>query len=128
MESPSSDMAHFHTGLFEQSDWQWWTKTAWLDGEKGNQLRTEVDVSSGKNLTAAHVYVMGLGYYHLRINGQKVGDAFLGPFTTFEVRLLYDVHDVTDMLKLGRNAVAVSLGHGETLSNGFCSFPLLSLC
>jgi hypothetical protein len=31
----------------------------------------------------------------------------LGSFTTFEVRVLYDVHDVTNLIRPGCNALGV---------------------
>eukprot|EP00118_Oscarella_pearsei_P025682 m.308582 g.308582 ORF g.308582 m.308582 type:complete len:1010 (+) comp44295_c0_seq1:152-3181(+) len=104
--SPASDMAYFHTGI---SDWE---ESVWLDGESGNQLRFEFELDESEVVAAAHAYIFGLGYYQLRINGDRVGDLVLGPFTTFEKRLLYDTHDVTNMLEVGPNAVAVTLGHG----------------
>ena len=109
--SPVSEMAYFHFGISD------WGKSTWLDGEKGNQLRYEFNVSSGQVVTAAHVYILGLGYYQLRLNGERVGDQVLGAFTTFERRLLYDTHDVTYMLREGPNAVAVTLGHGEKIND-----------
>jgi alpha-L-rhamnosidase len=107
-QSPTSDMAFFQTGLMDgEEDWVF---ADWLDGEKGNQLRTEFEID--KPVSAAFLYIVGLGYYQARINGQQVGDHVLGPFTTFEYRLLYDAHDVTDLIRFGQNALSVTLGHG----------------
>lgn len=61
----------------------------------------------------ARAYVTGLGYYELHLNGCKVGDRVLDPpYTVFGKRVLYSVYDVTDMLRVGRNAIGVILGRG----------------
>ena len=62
---------------------------------------------------SARVYICGLGYYELSINGQKVGDRVLDPaWTSFDQRALYATYDVTDKLRSGANAVGVTLGRG----------------
>ena len=108
-QSPTSEMAYFQTGLMAGDEG--WVFADWLDGEKGNQLRTEFAVD--QPVVAAFLYIIGLGYYQAKINGQRVGDHVLGPFTTFEYRLLYDAHDVTDLIHVGQNALSVTLGHGR---------------
>lgn len=66
-----------------------------------------------KPIKQARAYVSGLGYVELHINGQKVGDHILDPaYTVFEKRTLYITHDVTPLLKQGKNAVGMMLGHG----------------
>ncbi|MFO7975786.1 MAG: family 78 glycoside hydrolase catalytic domain, partial [Candidatus Hydrogenedentota bacterium] len=62
---------------------------------------------------SATVYVSGLGYYELRLNGEKVGNHELDPaFTRYDRRVLYSTYDVTDHVKEGPNAIGVMLGHG----------------
>ncbi|RPJ20520.1 MAG: hypothetical protein EHM35_19365, partial [Planctomycetaceae bacterium] len=62
---------------------------------------------------SARVYVCGLGYYELHLNGAKVGDHVLDPaFTRYDRRALYVTYDVTDQLKKGPNALGVILGNG----------------
>lgn len=66
-----------------------------------------------KPVAAAAVSVCGLGYYELRLNGQKVGDHVLDPaFTRYDRRALYVTYDVTKMLRQGRNALGAMLGNG----------------
>ena len=66
-----------------------------------------------KKLRRARVYVSGLGYYELRLNGQRVGDHVLDPgWTTYSKRVLYSTYDVTDQLKRGPNALGVMFGNG----------------
>lgn len=55
----------------------------------------------------------GLGCHEVSCNGARVGDAVLGPaMTQYDKTVLYVEHDVTPLLKPGRNALAVMLGHG----------------
>lgn len=61
----------------------------------------------------ARIYISGLGYHELRINGTKVGDHMLDPaWTSYDKRVLYATHDVTALLKEGDNALGVMLGNG----------------
>ena len=66
-----------------------------------------------KLVTRATLSVCGLGYCLAEINGRKAGDAELDPgFTDFSKRVLYVMHDVTDLLRTVDNAVALTLGGG----------------
>ncbi|MBN2508289.1 MAG: family 78 glycoside hydrolase catalytic domain [Verrucomicrobia bacterium] len=66
-----------------------------------------------KEVARARVYVSGLGYYELRLNGERVGDHVLDPgWTDYSKRVLYSTYDVTAQLVRGRNAVGVMLGNG----------------
>lgn len=103
--SPYSRAARFDTGLFEPESWQ----GEWIGGK--NQLRKEFIVNG--QVKRGRVFVCGLGYYELRLNGQKVGDNVLDPgFTTYEKRVLYSTYDVTTYLHEGDNVLAVMLGKG----------------
>ena len=74
-------------------------------------LRKEFTID--KPVKDARVYVTGLGYYELSINGVKVGDHVLDPgFTDYDQQVLYLTYDVTSYLKSGENAVGVILGRG----------------
>ena len=47
---------------------------------------------------SARVYICGLGYYELHLNGGKVGDHVLDPaFTRYDRRALYVTYDVTQI-------------------------------
>jgi len=103
--SPYSGTAQFETGLLAADEW----KAQWIAG--GNLLRKEFSVS-GKVLRA-RAYVTALGYYELRLNGEKVGSNVLDPaWTSYEKRNLYVTYDITSQLQQGANAVGVMLGNG----------------
>ena len=109
--SPYSEAAFFETGLLSKDDW----KGKWIGG--GGQLRKQFTIKGAP--LRARVYISGLGYYELRINGRKVGDHVLDPgWTTYERRVLYAVYDVTDYLRPGQNVIAVMLGQGWFANRG----------
>ncbi len=61
----------------------------------------------------ARLYAAGLGYYELRLNGEKVSDHLLDPaWTSYGKRVLYTTHDVTALVRDGANALAAMLGNG----------------
>jgi len=77
------------------------------------------------NAKSARVYISGLGYYELYINGQKVGNNILDPaFTAYDKKVLYVTHDITEYLTDSLNAVGVMLGNGwyNMFSRGVWSF------
>lgn len=66
-----------------------------------------------KNIKSARIYISGLGYYELYINGTKVGDHVLDPgFTDYTKRVQYTSYDVTDYLRESTNAIGVMLAGG----------------
>ncbi|MGH2947911.1 MAG: family 78 glycoside hydrolase catalytic domain [Solirubrobacteraceae bacterium] len=74
-------------------------------------LRKEFSIT--KPVLQARVYVAGLGYHELRLNGRKVGDHVLeGEVNDFTKRVGYKTYDVTPYLKSNVNAVGVMLGRG----------------
>ena len=113
--------AMWSMGLLKPLDWKghWITigKSAIrVAGKMQNEqsapmLRREFIIN--KEIKEACVYVCGLGYYELNINGTKIGDHVLDPAQTdYEQRALYVVYDVTGNLKKGPNAIGVILGNG----------------
>ena len=105
-------------GILGESDWggEWIGADAAISAPL---LRKEFTLD--KEIKSARIYISGLGWYELYINGKKVGDHVLDPGTTyynneqpFELhsRVLYVTYDVTDYLREGKNVVAAMLGHG----------------
>ena len=103
--SAYSRAAQFEMGLLAPEEW----KAQWIAG--GNQLRKEFSLPA--KVVRARAYVTALGYYELRLNGQKVGENVLDPaWTTYEKRNLYITYDITLQLHQGLNAVGAMLGNG----------------
>ncbi len=62
----------------------------------------------------AKIKICGLGFYHLYIDGVKVGNYSLSPLETAYRKLaLYDEFDVTSLLSAGTHTVAVELGNAR---------------
>ena len=113
-----SEPGWFEMGVLEAEDWH----GTWIAAEQGISaplLRTEFTLAAAA--ARARVYLSGLGYYELRVNGAKVGRQVLDPASTcyhndleleLGARVLYASHDVTGHLQEGRNAVGVMLGNG----------------
>ncbi|TCC88626.1 hypothetical protein EZ428_18480 [Pedobacter frigiditerrae] len=78
---------------------------------RSQYLRKEIDLK--KNVRRARVFVTGLGFYELNINGEKIGDHVLAPAKTrYTDRVLYEVFDVREKLVSGKNALGIHLGNG----------------
>ncbi len=105
-----------------------WFETAKIRGREGWQAKW---ISDGKDKEfrpaplfrksfdlkarprSARVYISGLGYSSLYLNGAKVGTGSLDPgYTDYSKRVLYLTYDVTDRLKKGGNTLAAELGNG----------------
>jgi alpha-L-rhamnosidase len=109
-------------GLLGPVDW----RAVWIGAAAGVSsplIRRDFDLPAAPR--RARAYVSGLGYHELHLNGAKVGDHVLSPITTtydrdpeflysdeLHPRVLYVVHDVTDQVSEGPNAIGLMLGHG----------------
>lgn len=61
----------------------------------------------------ARLYVAGLAYHEVHLNGRRVGSAVLDPgFTAYDRTVLYATHDVTELLSAQANTVTAELGRG----------------
>jgi alpha-L-rhamnosidase len=102
-----SQPAQWTMGLLKPVDWQ----AQWITaGFPLPLLRREFDVS--KPVRRAEVYLCGLGFNELHLNGRKVGDFVLEPgWTNYRKTCLYSTYDVTRQIAQGRNALGVMLGN-----------------
>ncbi|MDD5728898.1 MAG: alpha-L-rhamnosidase N-terminal domain-containing protein, partial [Victivallales bacterium] len=67
----------------------------------------------GGDVNSAKVYICGLGYYELYLNGRRVGDHVLDPVVTqYDKRARYVVYDIKEHLVPGKNVIGVILGNG----------------
>jgi len=69
--------------------------------------------TENKKLRRATLFISGLGLYEPYLNGRKINDHLLtvSPHD-FGKTVPYHVHDVTDLVKEGENALGVILGNG----------------
>jgi alpha-L-rhamnosidase len=110
---PWSDPARWEMGLLTPKDWRgrWIARTDDPAPAPAPLLRRAFRVDG--ELRRARIYVCGIGYHELRLNGAKVGDRLLDPgYTRYDRRALYVVHDVTDALVHGENVIGAILGTG----------------
>lgn len=130
-----SDPAIFEMGLLEEKNWngaKWISITS--DHRKSEYKSREIqsekmkkpesrtpfpvgyfrkDFRIGKKIEKAQVYISALGYYDAYLNGEKVGEHVLDPASTsYDHHSLYVIHDVTEQLKNGENALGFILGSG----------------
>lgn len=100
----------FRTGILKEEEW----KASWI--------RPKLDLYSGKvfrewkpagKVVDAIAYKAGLGYYEFYINGKKVGDELMNNAqTNYDKTVLYDCHDVTELVQEDIICLSFVLGHG----------------
>jgi alpha-L-rhamnosidase len=148
ISSDWSKPAYWHMGLLSESDWEaTWIGAPWQGEEPlpkpmnpnaalpeqlpppAPMFRKEFNIN--KNIENATVYVTGLGYFELYLNGTKVGNDVLVPNQTNygkrpnlqnqniplpddfkEYKVMYLAYDVKKQLKEGINAIGSILGNG----------------
>ncbi len=111
--SDYSRPAWWEMGLLNRADWkgQWIGATTNINSLPAPLLRKDFKLKGG--IKQARAYICGLGYYELRINGEKIGNHLLDPgYTRYDKRALYVTYDVTRALERGANSVGVILGNG----------------
>ncbi len=116
-----SDVAFWQMGLLAPEDWK--GKWIGLDVDYKNppndhrrlparMVRREFQVP--KSIANATIFLSGLGFSELYLNGRKVDDRIMDPtHSNYGKRVMYVAFDVTKFLKQGRNAVGGMLGNGR---------------
>jgi len=116
-----SQPAWWEMGLLAPADWQatWNTRdrrphpgeAEFFQDAPAPLFRKEFRCD--QKVRRARVYVSGLGYYELTLNGRRVGDQVLDPgWTSYAHRILYSTYDVTEQLQRGANVLGIMLGNG----------------
>jgi alpha-L-rhamnosidase len=124
--------AWFETAFLTSSEFQgsWITSATASTGGNSAELLFRKDftlASQGQAdssaITRARLYVAGLSYPYLYINGRSVTSSVLNTdFTTYDKNVDYDTYDVTKLVRSGPDSVAVSLGNGF-YSGGADDYP-----
>ena len=133
-----SEPSMWTMGLLEKEDWkaEWITDAISMENQPAERYKDGIyyrtrnphtgkgfspqpspllrkEFSLNENVKKAYVYVTARGLYELFINGKRVGDQQLAPgWTDYNLRILYQTYDVTDLLHEGKNAVGAMLGPG----------------
>ncbi len=109
-----SEYAWWQMGLLRREDWKaQWIQSGDITGQAGNPLLRNRFNVSWRPIYAATLYITAHGLYEARLNGQRIGDAYLTPgWTSYNKRLQYQAYDVTGLLHKGPNAIGALLGNG----------------
>ncbi len=88
-------------------------------GEEYATLQKEVPapyfrkVFSVTSFKKAELFICGLGFYELYLNGEEITKGKFAPYVNNpDLLLYYDRYDVTARLKKGKNALGILLGNG----------------
>ena len=137
-ESPWSDPARFEVELDPDTGW----RASWIGlSRRREAFRPPVApgpvdpvaramrpvpylrraFTAASPIVSARLYVTALGLYEARLNGERVGDAFLAPgWTDYRKRILYQTYDVTGLVRQGENVIGALLADGW--HSGFVGF------
>lgn len=114
VQSNWSEAASFKMGLLSPKDWL----AKWITTSEPNRVNNPSPLFRAtfrvkKEIKTAFAYITSHGFYEAMINGVKVGNDFLTPgWTSYNKRLQYQCYDVTSQIKIGGNAIGVTLGSG----------------
>lgn len=134
LPSAWSETACWQMGLLQPADWQAKWIGAMADPTPDSPTTYPApyfrkDIKVNKPVKKATVYISGLGFYELYINGKKIGDQVLAPAVTnydkrplikllypyddqSTQRVLYNSFDVSDGINQQDNTIGVLLGNG----------------
>ena len=116
-----SEISYWETSMLSASDWkaQWITDGSVTPNKEEDFYKPDPsplfrkDFKIDGRVKKARLYISGLGYYEVSLNGEKIGDYCLDPgWTSYSKQVLYSTYDVTNMLVVGRNSLGVILGNG----------------
>ncbi|MDG3581210.1 alpha-L-rhamnosidase [Galbibacter pacificus] len=109
-----SNVAFWQMGILNKTDWKsQWISAGYLEDSlrPSPALRSEFKIQ--KKIENAYVVITSHGMYQAFLNGEKIGNDYLTPgWTSYNKRLQYQVYDISNMLKQGRNAIGALLGSG----------------
>lgn len=111
--SEKNPVAVFETGMMDIKNWHgaWITDSRDISLLPAPYFRQEFEIK--KKIVSARAYIAVGGLFEFYLNGKQVGDHRLDPmYTRFDRRTLYVVHDVTNFLSAGKNAMGLLLGNG----------------
>lgn len=91
-----------------------------LTFETQENLSPEIrrNFTTQKEIKSARLYATALGLYKATINGKLVGNDLFSPgWTDYNKRIQYQTYDVTELVRRGKNAIAVTLAPGWYAGN-----------
>ena len=127
-----SDSAEWSMGLLDEADWQadyisYRDDTpVFKDRDSlflpaARQYRREF--SADREVRRATIFATALGIYELHLNGHRVDDTRFAPgWCDYRQRAYYHTHDVTELVRLGSNALGAWVADGWY--SGYLAFGL----
>eukprot|EP01059_Diplonema_ambulator_P025061 TRINITY_DN42041_c0_g1_i1.p1 TRINITY_DN42041_c0_g1~~TRINITY_DN42041_c0_g1_i1.p1 ORF type:complete len:985 (+),score=274.39 TRINITY_DN42041_c0_g1_i1:1943-4897(+) len=98
----------FRTGLADAD----WSNVNWIGSNTTNLFRAEFNAPS---FTSATLYICGLGYSYVTINGVNITSSHLltAPWTQNERLVMYSTYEVSGIMNQNAvNSIGVELGYG----------------
>ena len=101
-------------GLLKSADWAArFVSPVGIAGLEEPAPRLEGIWELPEDIASARLYVTARGVFEVTLNDIRVGDEVLAPgWTSYHHRLRYRAHDVTDLVRAGRNEASALLGNG----------------
>jgi alpha-L-rhamnosidase len=111
-----SATSSWELGLLRQSDWapaRWIEYPGRTESQPMPLFARQFDVSPGKQVNDARLYLSGVGLHLPTLNGRQLGDEVLAPGNSnYQLSSEYRSYDLTRLLAKGRNTLGVRLGNG----------------
>lgn len=108
-ETGKSEVCWFETGK-KREGWH----AEFITTAEGDNFHPEFsrEFELKKTVKQARLYICGLGVYEAYINGSRVGQEYLAPFTSdYSQKIQYQTYDVTEFLSQ-KNRLSVFCGNG----------------
>ena len=76
-------------------------------------LRKTFSLDGGRQLASAKLYITARGIYEFYVNGERYSSDYFNPgYTDYRCRIMYNSYDISDILRVGDNALGIMLGGG----------------
>lgn len=103
----------FEMGLLREGDWKGAQWIGHPNPERGVVAMLRRCFSLQQKPNSARLYLSGIGYANVAVNGRKIDNSVLDPgWTDYQKTVLYRAWDVTSLLHPGENVLSVELGEG----------------
>ena len=108
-EEADSEVQWFETSKMSE---EWTGKWLTCDSTEKRHPIFSKEIAPAKEMAKARLYVTGLGLYEAYIDGKKVGDEYLTPYSNNYNRWVqYQTYDITDQIA-GGGKLSILLGNG----------------
>lgn len=108
-EEADSEVQWFETSKMSE---EWTGKWLTCDSTEKRHPIFSKEIAPAKEVAKARLYVTGLGLYEAYIDGKKVGDEYLTPYSNNYNRWVqYQTYDITDQIA-GGGKLSILLGNG----------------